>query len=197
MYMKKYTDTYNRGIYKYMYDPDLAFDFRFHQRLASAPFQKTNVPWATLMFSTKQPKPLTNVLSHHYKSVCTAEDGSLHELGIKRLSVPVNVALVSNDMTKLYECDYPDCFKFFESYDKLKLHKSTFHGVSYDGMNFNINNMNVNLNMNMGMINNRLIQGQFMNPMMSLSALVPWLALIDFRSTLRPKIPRSSSPSFA
>lgn len=34
------------------------------------------------------------------------------------------------DNMKLFECDYPDCFKFFESYDKLFLHKQVGHGVS-------------------------------------------------------------------
>lgn len=75
-----------------------------------------------------------------------------------------------NDMTKLYECDYPDCFKFFESYEKLKIHKnSKSHGMpQYEGVGFGMNNMNMNMGMNMGMINNRLMQGQYMNPMMGM-----------------------------
>jgi hypothetical protein len=31
------------------------------------------------------------------------------------------------DKQKLYECDFPDCFKFFESIDKLGLHKYLIH----------------------------------------------------------------------
>ena len=62
------------------------------------------------------------------------------------------------DMTKLYECDYPDCFKFFESNDKLKLHKSTVHGISYE------NNMNFSMNI----MNNRLVNPQYINPMMAI-----------------------------
>lgn len=32
-----------------------------------------------------------------------------------------------SDKQKLYECDFPDCFKFFESIDKLGLHKYLIH----------------------------------------------------------------------
>ena len=53
-YMDNKSNNQSNGIYKYLYDPGLAFDFRFHQRLAAAPFQKTSKPWATIMFSTKQ-----------------------------------------------------------------------------------------------------------------------------------------------
>lgn len=70
-----------------------------------------------------------------------------------------------SDMAKLYECDYPDCFKFFESYEKLKIHKSTYHGIAYDG------NLNLNLGMNfntMNFMNRGLISGQFVNPMIGM-----------------------------
>lgn len=33
------------------------------------------------------------------------------------------------DNMKLYECDHPDCFKFFEAYEKLFMHKQLVHGV--------------------------------------------------------------------
>lgn len=92
----------SHGIYKYLYDPGLAFDFRFHQRLATAPFAKTRVPWVTIMFSTKQAKPLTNILSHKYTDI-QYHEGVPYEFKVKRVSVPVNMALVSNDMNKLYE----------------------------------------------------------------------------------------------
>ena len=73
-----------------------------------------------------------------------------------------------SDMTKLYECDYPDCFKFFESYDKLKMHKSAFHGVMYDGnLNLNLGNLGMNFSA-MNMINRGLIPNQFVNPMMGM-----------------------------
>ena len=32
-----------------------------------------------------------------------------------------------SDKSKLFECDFPDCFKFFESMDKLYMHKQIGH----------------------------------------------------------------------
>ena len=61
-YMNDEKNNESNGVYKYLYDPDLSFDYRFHQRLAEAPFEKTNKPWATIMFNTKQVRTLTNVL---------------------------------------------------------------------------------------------------------------------------------------
>lgn len=98
-------DTINNeshGIYKYLYDPELAFDFRFHQRLAAAPFAKTDKPWATIMFSTKQTRSLTNILSHLYTETHYDENGVPFEVHVKRTSVPVNMVIVSNDIDKLY-----------------------------------------------------------------------------------------------
>ena len=71
-----------------------------------------------------------------------------------------------NDMAKLYECDYPDCFKFFESYDKLKIHKTTYHGVAYDG-NLNVNLNNLGVNFNPMMMNRGIIPG-LVNPLMGM-----------------------------
>lgn len=102
-YMSDVRNNDSNGIYKYLYDPGLTFDFRFHQRLAAAPFRKTSTPWVTIMFNTKQPRPLTNVLSHKYTDIKYDNNGNPFELKIKRVSVPVNMALVSNDITKLYE----------------------------------------------------------------------------------------------
>lgn len=102
-YMSDVRNNDSNGIYKYLYDPGLTFDFRFHQRLAAAPFRKTSTPWVTIMFNTKQPRPLTNVLSHKYTDIKYDDNGNPFELKIKRVSVPVNMALVSNDITKLYE----------------------------------------------------------------------------------------------
>ena len=69
-----------------------------------------------------------------------------------------------NDKTKLYECDYPDCFKFFESYDKLKIHKSNFHGIAYEGnLNMNLNNLQINYGP-MNMMNRGILPNQIINP---------------------------------
>lgn len=101
-YMSDVRNNDTNGVYKYLYDPGLNFDFRFHQRLAAAPFRKTSTPWITIMFNTKQARPLTNILSHKYTET-KYNEGRPFQLKIKRVSVPVNMVLVSNDMTKLYE----------------------------------------------------------------------------------------------
>ena len=101
-YMNDEPNNSSHGIYKYLYDPDLAFDYRFHQRLAEAPFEKTSKPWVTIMFNTKQARPLTNILSHKYTALYYDSKGNPFQLKIKRVSVPVNMAIISNDMTKLY-----------------------------------------------------------------------------------------------
>ena len=102
-YMSDVRNNDSNGIYKYLYDPNLSFDFRFHQRLAAAPFRDTKTPWVTIMFNTKQPRPLTYILSHKYKDIKYDADGNPYMLKIKRVSVPVNMAVVSNDIDKLYE----------------------------------------------------------------------------------------------
>ena len=33
------------------------------------------------------------------------------------------------DKAKFYECDYPDCLKFYETFEKLFIHKQAIHGV--------------------------------------------------------------------
>lgn len=124
----------SNGVYKYLYDPGLNFDFRFHQRLAAAPFRKTRTPWVTIMFNTKQTRPLTNILSHKYTEI-KYNEGRPYELKIKRVSVPVNMVLVSNDITKLYETTekvsmYFDRFINFH-YD----HVITIGDLRYGGFN--------------------------------------------------------------
>ena len=101
-YMSDTPNNMSHGIYKYLYDPQLSFDYRFHQRLAAAPFVKTKKPWATIMFNTKQAHPLTNVLSHKYPTLIY-HNGKPYKFFFKRVSVPINMAIVSNDMTKLYD----------------------------------------------------------------------------------------------
>lgn len=101
-YMDDEPNNMNHGIYKYLYDPDLNFDYRFHQRLAEAPFEKTSKPWATIMFNTKQARPLTEILSHKYTEIKYDPNGIPYELKLKRVSVPINMAIISNDLTKLY-----------------------------------------------------------------------------------------------
>lgn len=119
-YMDNKPNNKSNGIYKYLYDPALAFDFRFHQRLAAAPFEKTNKPWATIMFSTKQTRTLTNILSHIYKRR-EYVDGNLIEFKSRMISVPVNMVVVSNDMDKLYDTT-----------EKIAMYFDRFINFSYD-----------------------------------------------------------------
>ena len=100
-YMNDKPNNQSNGIYKYLYDPGLAFDFRFHQRLAAAPFEKKDKPWATIMFSTKQARTLTNVLSHVYTRT-EYINGTPTQFKTRMVSVPVNMVIISNDMDKLY-----------------------------------------------------------------------------------------------
>jgi hypothetical protein len=100
-YMNDKKNNQSNGVYKYLYDPGLSFDFRFHQRLAAAPFEKSNKPWATIMFSTKQVRTLTNILSHVYKRM-EYVNGSPVQFLTRMVSVPVNMVVISNDMDKLY-----------------------------------------------------------------------------------------------
>lgn len=37
-----------------------------------------------------------------------------------------------SDKSKLYECDYPDCLRFFDSFDKLFNHSKMTHGIQFD-----------------------------------------------------------------
>lgn len=101
-YMEQYERTYDNTIYKYLYDPELAFDFRFHQRIANIAYADKKSPWVTILFNTQQVKPLTGVLSHKYSGI---EQDSIHayEYSAKRVLVPVNMVLVSNDLTYLYQ----------------------------------------------------------------------------------------------
>ena len=101
-YMDNKANNQSNGIYKYLYDPGMGFDYRFHQRLAAAPFQKTSKPWATIMFSTKQTRTLTNVLSHLYTRT-EYINGQPTQFKTRMVSVPVNMAVISNDMDKLYD----------------------------------------------------------------------------------------------
>ena len=123
-YMNDVENNKSHGIYKYLYDPNLNFDFRFHQRLAAAPFKKTSI-----MFNTKQPRTLTNILSHLYTYI-HYEDGVPYEIKLRRMSVPVNMVLVSNDIDKLYE-----------TVEKMGLYFDRFINFHYDHV-FTIGKLN-------------------------------------------------------
>ena len=141
-YMDNTLNNESHGIYKYLYDPNLSFDFRFHQRIAALPFSKTRTPWATLMFSTKQVRPLTNMLSHKYKKKVLVE-GSVFETLRRRVSVPVNMAVVSNDISKLYDTAekmalYFDRFINFHYIQTLEVKKEEVSRESVSGQAMDI-----------------------------------------------------------
>ena len=76
------------------------------------------------------------------------------------------------DNYKYYECDYPDCFKFFETNEKLKMHKANAHGIIN-------NNMGLGINFNIGMINRSFIPGPFVNNVnvIGLGQINPYIAV--------------------
>lgn len=131
-YMDDKINNKSNGIYKYLYDPGLSFDFRFHQRLASAPFKKTNKPWATIMFNTKQVRTLTNVLSHLYTRRETI-NGQIREFKTRMVSVPVNMVIVSNDIDKLYNTTEKVAMYFDRFINYHYEHTITFGDVKNGG----------------------------------------------------------------
>ena len=131
-YMDDKQNNNSNGIYKYLYDPGLAFDFRFHQRLASAPFKKTSKPWATIMFSTKQVRTLTNILSHIYTRKVSI-NGNLVKFKTRKVSVPVNMVVVSNDEDKLYDTTEKIAMYFDRFINFHYNHAITFGDVKKDG----------------------------------------------------------------
>ena len=131
-YMEDKPNNESNGIYKYLYDPAMSFDFRFHQRLAAAPFIKTSKPWATIMFSTKQVRTLTNVLSHLYTRTIYV-DGSPVQFKTRMVSVPVNMAIISNDMDKLYNTTEKVAMYFDRFINYHYDHAITFGNVKNGG----------------------------------------------------------------
>ena len=106
-YMQNYKNTQDNKVYKYLYDPNLNFDYRFHQRLATFKYKDKNKPWVTLMFNTGEDMPLTNVLSHVYTGYQTfideeTEEKRTYEYKTRRNLVPVKFTLLSNDASYLY-----------------------------------------------------------------------------------------------
>lgn len=115
-YMKMYQQQEDNRTYKYLYDPDLNFDFRFHQRMARINYGKRKEPWCSLMFNTQTIRPLTNVLSHVYDGMEYAEfeveDKKTGEIiteqrGVeykfRRVLCPINFVLISNELSYLYQ----------------------------------------------------------------------------------------------
>lgn len=101
-FMKQYQQQHEEAIYKYLYDPDLSFDERFHQRIASIGFNRRNEPWVTLMFNVGSVRSLTHVQSTNKYIQVQNSDNDYFDIKTKRVRVPVNMVLVSNDISTLF-----------------------------------------------------------------------------------------------
>jgi hypothetical protein len=114
-YMKQYHQQEDKRTYKYLYDPDLNFDFRFHQRMARINYGTRKEPWCSLMFNTQTIRPLTNVLSHVYDGMQYADfevidketkEKKIVQKGVdykfRRVLCPINFVLISNELSYLY-----------------------------------------------------------------------------------------------
>lgn len=114
-YMKMYQQTADNRTYKYLYDPDLNFDFRFHQRMGRINYSRRKEPWVSLMFNTGTIKPVTNILSHVYDGIEYVEFEDKDEQGNKkivtegveykfrRVVCPINFVLISNELSYLMQ----------------------------------------------------------------------------------------------
>ena len=111
-YMASYTANATGTVYKYLYDPGLSFNFRFHQYLSDVAYVSRNKPWTTLMFSTGPVRPLTYVLSHKYEGIeyvaiqDVEEGASKYDIipyKTRRVLVPIQFAVISNNLSYLYE----------------------------------------------------------------------------------------------
>ena len=160
-YMKMYQKTEDNRIYKYLYDPDLNFDFRFHQRMARINYRNRKEPWVSLMFNTQTVRPLNHVLSHVYTGIQEAEfefvnkdtkEKEIKKLGIeynfRRVNCPINFVLISNELSYLYHVSENIAMYFdrFINYTyKLSLNFSPITTVDWDVVGFAQNIRQVNL----------------------------------------------------
>ncbi len=143
MFMKHHETNNENKLYKYLYDPNLSFDFRFHQRIANMKYIDKGQPWVTLMYNTGEVRPLTNVLSHTYTSQVYIDD-TVYEIKTKRMSVPINFVLVSNDPDYLYSTiegmsSYFDRIVNFPYKQAIKFSDTYVENFDRTGMATNIN----------------------------------------------------------
>ena len=156
-YMKKFQDEYIPQTYKYLYDPSLTFDSRFHQRLSRIKFGERDEEWCTLIFNTNTNQPLTNVLSHVYRGIenvtFTDEEGKTYIEGVeyifRRVKTPINFTLISNNISYLYETTekiamYFDRIINFPYKQTLNFSKDTTPTFNLVGMATDIRQVNLN-----------------------------------------------------
>ena len=102
VYMKKYAEQHDEQVYRYIYAPNLSFDDTFYQRISSVGFDDRREPWVSIMFSTGPVKSLTEVVSYNMYRTIKNSDNDFFDIKTKRVKVPVNMVLVSNDVSTLY-----------------------------------------------------------------------------------------------
>ena len=102
VYMKKSAEQHDEQVYRYIYAPNLSFDDTFYQRISSVGFDDRREPWVSIMFSTGPVKSLTEVFSYNMYRTIKNSDNDFFDIKTKRVKVPVNMVLVSNDVSTLY-----------------------------------------------------------------------------------------------
>jgi hypothetical protein len=101
VYMQRYKQKSDGELYKYLYDPNLAFSFRFHQRISNLKYSEKDKPWISIIFNTGEVDPRSNIVSQTFKTYETMED-TTYEIKVKRMKVPINFVFISNSMDYLY-----------------------------------------------------------------------------------------------
>ena len=136
-YMRQYEGEYSPQQYKYLYDPSLSFDLRFHQRLSRISFGDVykgieNVPFE---YTDKDGNVIQRVEGVEYI--------------FRRVKTPVNFTLISNDLSYLYETTEKVAMYFDRIVNfpyKLTLNFTEDHAPTYDlvGMATDIRQVNLN-----------------------------------------------------
>lgn len=93
----------NGAMYKYLFDPNLEFGFRFHQRLSRIKYDDRKAPWISIIFNTGEVKPLTNVLSTINDQIrITRRTKGFYDIKVRKVLTPVNLVFISNNIDYLY-----------------------------------------------------------------------------------------------
>lgn len=100
-FMKAYEDKNDNRVYKYLYDPNLAFDFRFHQRIANIDYTSRQNKWVTILFNTDRVITRNMVMSNTFTHYDINDDG-VNFVKNRKISVPINMVFLSNDIDYLY-----------------------------------------------------------------------------------------------
>ena len=108
---------------------------------------------------------MVNPCEHVFCFECSKPESELCYICEQKIE---NFVRLNDNNLNLYECDWPDCFKFFTNLDKLNKHKLYEHNFKTEGMGM-INPIGMNMNI---VMNNRIpgTQNIFMTmPMMPMN----------------------------